>query len=288
MGRSELARRVLVAVVAIPVVVIAVYAGGAALAALLAIAAALAAGEFFRLARSAGYEPIAAIGVPVAAILPLLMHATHLGLAAPRVTWGVLVVLVVFVAALRRGPTRKPLAATAVTIVGMIYTGGLLSYGYMLRYDEYAIGAAAGSALVLYPLVLTWLSDTAAYFVGRAIGRRKLMPLVSPGKTVEGAVAALIASMIVSWLYVHYVLTPLSQLSMSTIEVLLFGLIVGIAEQLGDLVESLFKREAGVKDSSHLLPGHGGVLDRVDSLLFALPVAYWLMSLPHVFSPALR
>ena len=286
---SELTRRVLFALAAIPIVLAAVYVGSAALAALLAIAAALGAWEFFRIADQAGYEPLAAVGIPIAAVLPLLMHASYLGLAAPRVTWGVLVALLVFALSLwMRGPQRHPLAATATTVLGVIYTGGLLSYGYILRYDNYAVGAAAGSAVVLLPVVLTWTSDTGAYFVGRALGRHKLLPSVSPGKTIEGAVGALVLCVLVCWFYADVVLPPLAQLSLRPSGIVLFGVAISVAAQLGDLVESLIKREAGVKDSSRIIPGHGGVLDRVDGLLFALPVAYWILGLPHILIPAVR
>jgi len=147
---------------------------------------------------------------------------------------------------------------------------------------------AAGSAVLFLPVVLTWTSDTGAYFVGRVLGRHKLLPSVSPGKTVEGAVGALVLCVVASWIYADVVLPPLAQLSMRPSGIVLFGLTISVAVQLGDLVESLIKREAGVKDSSRIIPGHGGVLDRVDGLLFALPVAYWLLSMPHILIPAVR
>ena len=143
-------------------------------------------------------------------------------------------------------------------------------------------------ALVLYPLILTWTSDTAAYFVGRALGKRKLIPSVSPGKTVAGAVGALIASIVVSWLYARFVLPHFARLSMLHWQAIWFGAVMSVAVQIGDLAESLIKRDARVKDSSHLIPGHGGVLDRIDSLLFAIPVAYLVFTFPHVFFPVNR
>jgi phosphatidate cytidylyltransferase len=141
---------------------------------------------------------------------------------------------------------------------------------------------------VLYPLVLTWISDTAGYFVGRALGRHKLMPSVSPGKTVEGAAGALAFTMLASWAYVRFALVPIASLGMRLWVALALGAAIGAAVQLGDLVESLLKREGGVKDSSHLLPGHGGVLDRIDGMLFALPVAYFLFTFPHVLLFVIR
>ena len=181
----------------------------------------------------------------------------------------------------------KPASIVLIAFgVGAIYTGGMLSFGYLLRYHDYAVGAAAGTALVGLPLVLTWASDIGAYFVGRALGKRKLIPSVSPGKTVAGAVGALVVTALVSWLYVRFVLEPYAQLGLRPVWAVLFGLVVSVAAQVGDLAESLLKREGGVKDSSHLLPGHGGILDRFDSLLFVLPLAHLLLG--FLLIPAVR
>jgi phosphatidate cytidylyltransferase len=277
-ARSELTRRVLFSVAAIPVVFAAAFVGDAFLAGLLAVVTALAAWEFFRIARAAGYEPFSDLGVAIAAAVPLTLHAKYLGLAAPTLTWGVILALGAFAAAVaRRPPQRRPLAAAAVTVFGIVYTGGALSYAYALRYHDYAVGALAGTTLLVFPLLITWTTDTGAYVVGKALGRHRLHPGVSPGKTVEGAVGALLLSVVLSWLYVRSVLAPHAQLALAPWATLLFGAAVSVAVQTGDLAESLIKREAGVKDSSHLIPGHGGVLDRIDGLIFALPVGYWLL-----------
>jgi phosphatidate cytidylyltransferase len=108
---------------------------------------------------------------------------------------------------------------------------------------------------------------------------------VSPGKTVAGAVGGLAATIVVSWLYTVFVLTPATQLAFVRGGAIVFGLVISIAAQIGDLAESLLKREAGMKDSSHLIPGHGGILDRFDSLLFVLPVAYVLLNVLLVWAP---
>jgi phosphatidate cytidylyltransferase len=171
-------------------------------------------------------------------------------------------------------------------VIGVLYTGGLLSFGYALREYPYAIGNRAGTVLVAFPLVLTWASDIGAYFVGRAIGGRKLIPAVSPGKTVSGALGGLVTTIVVSSLYVRFALVPLASLTMTVPAALLFGAIISVSAQIGDLVESLLKREANVKDSSRLIPGHGGLLDRLDSLLFVLPVAYLLFG--WLLAPAVR
>lgn len=188
------------------------------------------------------------------------------------------------------------MSAVGSTLLGIAYTGGMLSFGYAIRYHEYAFAPASlslggksfaipsGGLLLLLPLITTWASDTGAYAVGRALGRRKLIPAVSPGKTVEGAIGGLLASMLVAWVFTQFLLRPAAQLDFRwrPLGAIAVGAVISVAAQLGDLAESLFKREAGVKDASNIIPGHGGVLDRVDSLLFVLPVSFivfgWLLT----------
>jgi phosphatidate cytidylyltransferase len=282
---SELGRRVLVAVAGIPIALAIIWIGDAALAALLGIIAALGAWEYFRIARVAGSMPLAGLGIPLAAALPLVVHAYRLGYAHGQrdplpflIGVGVLAVLTVFsVAIWTRGVAGRPLAAAAVTVFGVLYAGATLSYGYLLRHHDYAVGAAAGTTLLMLPVLLTWAQDTGAYAVGRTMGRHKLIPSISPGKTVEGAVGGVLITVLACWLYVRFALAPYAQLALRPRDIVLFGIAVSIAAQVGDLAESLIKREAGVKDSSRLIPGHGGILDRFDSLLFVLPVAWLLL-----------
>jgi len=287
---SNLTARVLFAVVAIPVVIAIIVAGGFVFAALLAVAGALATAEYFRLARAASYEPLEIAGVALAFILPICVFGYHVGEFAPPVlTLAFGVVLVLFALTIfARGPGGHPIGAVATTVFGVMYGAGMLCFAYGLRYHNYAVGRSAGSALVLYPLVLTWISDTAAFFVGRSVGRHKLIPSVSPGKTVEGAVGALVVCAVASWCYAHWVLPHYAFLAMRPLIAVLLGVGLSVAVQLGDLAESLIKREAGLKDSSNLIPGHGGVLDRLDGLLFALPVAYLAFTFPHVLLPAIQ
>ena len=290
MALSNLAARVIVAVVAIPAVLGLAFLGGLPLALLLALAGGFAAWEYYSIAAAAGERPMAMTGTVIAAAIPLAVHGYRIGRFHPPVlTLAATITLLVFALAIWwRGVEGRPIGAVAITLFGAVYTGGMLSFAYGLRYHNYAVGATAGMALVLYPLLLTWTSDTAAYFVGRALGRRKLVPSVSPGKTVAGAVGALVASVVVSWLYARYALPPLAKLSVLPWPAVWFGAVISVAVQIGDLAESLIKREAGVKDSSHIIPGHGGVLDRLDSLLFAIPVAYLVFTFPHVFFPVNR
>lgn len=293
---SELTRRVVVGVIAAPLGVAIVFYGGAALAALLAILSALAAWEFFRIARASGLTPLEDVGIPLAGVVPLFVHARYLRLFELPLSGMALAVLVILAIALFvRGVNGKPLGAAASTVFGVIYTGGMLSFAYAIRYHPYVIesvrvplgglAVTAGGLLLLLPVLLTWASDIGAFFVGRALGKRKLMPSVSPGKTVAGAVGGLAATVLVGWLYARFVLTPSTQLAFVRGGIVGFSLLVSVAAQIGDLVESLLKREAGMKDSSHIIPGHGGVLDRFDSLLFVLPLAYVLLNTLLVWAP---
>jgi phosphatidate cytidylyltransferase len=149
---------------------------------------------------------------------------------------------------------------------------------YPIRYHGYAVGALAGTILVMFPIAVTWATDTGAYAFGRMFGKHKLIPAVSPAKTVEGAVGGLVVAVLGAWIYAQFLLKPFAQLGLSPTGIVIFGIAIGVVGQLGDLAESLLKRDAGVKDSSRLLPGHGGILDRFDSLLFVLPVAFLLLS----------
>jgi phosphatidate cytidylyltransferase len=281
---SNLAARVLVAVVAIPLVAGAVFVGGLLLAVLLGVVSALAARELYGIAEHGGYTPLAHAGTVLAFLLPIAVHFFHEGrFVPPEIALGAIVIIALFTLALfRRTPEQHPLGAVAVTLLGVFYTAGFLTFAYALRYHNYVVTARAGSALVFYPFVLTWISDTAGFFVGRAFGRAKLMPSVSPGKTRAGAIGALLFCMLASWAYAQWVLVPYASLGMRAGIALALGAAIGASVQIGDLVESLLKREGGVKDSSHLIPGHGGVLDRIDGMLFALPVAYFLFTFPHV------
>jgi len=286
MALAELGKRVTVAVIAIPIVMAAVFAGGWWLGALLAAASALGALELYRLAEARGGRPFRLAGAGLAALFVLVATVVpSLTMAAPLL-WAVVLLGTVLLAAgaiWARGVDGNPLGAASITLFGAILLRGSLAHGMFLRYLPVP-GVAAGSdsawtgtVLVAFPLVLTWLSDSGAFFGGRAFGRRKLMPSVSPGKTVVGAVSglgcAVVAGALVAWLLRSWL-----GLGLSLAEGAAGGGLISIVSQVGDLAESLFKREARVKDSGRLFPGHGGMLDRVDSLLFAIPAAFWYLS----------
>lgn len=276
---SEFWKRLAFSVVAAPTVIWIVWLGGAPLAILIAVASAIAAHEFYRLAIAAGNAPLWGHGIFYSAAIPLCVYASHIGLWVPGISIVMLLVLELLAVALWvRGADKKPLDAVGSTLLGLVYTGGMMSFALALRYHPYAIGAGAGTALVALPFILTWGTDIGGYVFGRLIGGKKLMPSVSPGKTIAGAVAGLVMAVIIAVLYERFTLRPQAQLGMLLQGTVLMALVVSIAGQVGDLVESMLKRQAGVKDSSHLIPGHGGMLDRIDSLLFTLPVSYAMLS----------
>lgn len=163
--------------------------------------------------------------------------------------------------------TRRPIVE-ALPSAG-ISSSGLLLIAFPLTYAVrlHALGAK-GPRLLLFVLVVIWASDTAAYFAGRALGKHPFAPHLSPKKTWEGAVAGFATSIVVAFSFMHWLSVP--------IVILLGAAFVGnIAGQIGDLLESAYKRSAGVKDSGALLPGHGGILDRIDALILAIPVVWY-------------
>jgi phosphatidate cytidylyltransferase len=157
-------------------------------------------------------------------------------------------------------------------MAGILYVGWLLSYFVALRGIVFAGIEEAGRNWVFLALFATFGSDTAAFFAGRAVGRHHLAPRISPGKTWEGAIAGVLGAILVSLLFT--IPSPVN-LPLSYWQAVLLGSLVSIFGQLGDLVESLFKRNMRVKDSGKLLPGHGGALDRIDSVVFAGVVVYY-------------
>jgi phosphatidate cytidylyltransferase len=274
---SELVRRVGFAVVAIPLALLVVWYGGLPLAGLLAAAGALGTGELFRLAERGGTRPARLLGMATAAAIPLL---AYLALARPSVAsavaggglyvaalWLLLLLTWVLVA---RAPAERPLDAVSVTLLGVAYTGGLPAFLLLIRHGQLPERSWAGAWLVFFPLVVTWVCDTAAMFGGRTVGGPKLAPTVSPGKTRSGAVAGVVGALAVAPVFSTWVF-PRVGIELRLWQAVAVAATLSVVGQVGDLVESLFKRQAGVKDSSHLIPGHGGVLDRLDSLYFVVP-----------------
>lgn len=258
-----LAQRVLSALVAIPAVVALVAWGPNWLfTALVLLLAAGAQFELYGMFAGAGIEADRVAGLVLGALVVLAFAARRPILLPLALS---LAVIVVVTLGLRRDTgTERAWAGVTLTLLGVCYCAWLLGHAIWLR------ALPGGRGLMLFALGVTWCGETAAYFVGRRYGRHPLAPRVSPGKTVEGGVAQLIASGGAA-----IVGAPLVSLSLP--EAAAIGVLLGAVGQIGDLSESFLKRSAGAKDAGRIIPGHGGLLDRLDSLLFNVPALYyWL------------
>jgi phosphatidate cytidylyltransferase len=313
-------KRVLTAVVLVPLVLLAVFRAPLWLFALLVAAIiVLALREYLAIAEAAGTKPFrwltyAVSMIPIITVWVAIVIALQASIPRRYAIYpvdlpalGTLSILpiiapVIFGAALVfRKDLRAGLASVAVSAFGVLYVGGSLSRLITLRADS------AGNILIIFVLLSVWAGDTAAYYVGRSLGKHKLAPIVSPNKSWEGAIASVIASVAVAFAVFHFreqlsgyfvsswpsgtdgrtFYTPLetATFQVGPIYILVLGVISNVAAQFGDLFESALKRGAGVKDSGTLLPGHGGVLDRIDALLFAIPVVWYYAQLTGFLLP---
>lgn len=287
-------KRILTAVVLIPIVLLLVLRAPVMLVALVtAIIALLTVHEFLKLTENFGVQPLRLPTYVVVALFFLLLvlnawqekpllSTEIFGIAA---TFAAAIVTFVFLTiAMRRNALATGYPAAAASAFGFGYIALPLAMLVQLRQQW------AGAFLILYLLLIVWAGDIFAYFVGRSVGRHLMAPRISPKKTWEGAAASMIASLAVGGAVFYYAL-PLSTrlLQCGLIQrrdgmfglerpalapILLLTAVLNVAAQLGDLVESLIKRGANVKDSGSILPGHGGMLDRIDALLFAAPVLW--------------
>lgn len=285
-----LRHRVLTAVVGIPVALVLIYAGGWWLAAVLILLAVGGLRELYRLlaARdmlvypSLGYLLAVVLMATTAVMVAVLRYAPAFrpALESVLVPVGTFAAAVLLLSSVwyARSPTLG-IGKFISTLASHVYVPGLLGYVLRLRALD-APAVVLGQAGRTFPAGMCWLvtlmlvvcgMDTAAYGFGKAFGRRKLCPSISPGKTVEGAIAGLLAALAITAAAGHWLGLPLYH-------GVILGLSLGVVGQLGDLFESMLKRRAGVKDSGAVLPGHGGILDRFDSLLFTAPLAYFYLS----------
>lgn len=291
---KDLGVRVLSGAVLLALVLAAIWLRGPLLLALVAVAAVLAAHEFYTIVRRAGYQPWYPAGLALALLFALRSYIAGdlfagVAYSGPGVAAEVMAVTLVLVLALvRMGAAwarsselaardgveltgRSPYLAWAdlgLTLAGAFYTGGLLGYAPVLASISETPTHGDGAAWMLAVLLCTAACDTGAYFVGSLLGRHKMIPHVSPGKTWEGLGGAVLGA-------VAAALALSGILRIQWWEALLLGVLVCAAAVSGDLCESLLKRVAGVKDSGNIIPGHGGVLDRIDSILFVLIAVYW-------------
>lgn len=278
-AQGNLIRRVGFAVVAIPVALAVVWLGGWVLVALVALIGLLGARELLDFAARQGIRASRVIAIGTAACFAPLAYLAlaRADAAAVIAAWwpsaaALWLILTLSWALASRRPTDRPLGAVAVTLLAPLYAGALPAFLLVLRHGAHPLRSWAGTWLVFFPLVVTWVCDTAAMFGGRAMKGPKLAPTVSPGKTRSGSAAGVVGGLLVAVIF-GVAVFPRLGVSASLGALLLMAAVWSTMGQVGDLAESLFKREAGVKDSSALIPGHGGVLDRFDSLYFVVPLA---------------
>ena len=292
-------KRVLTAVVLIPIVLILVLrAPVPVLAVAVAVVAVLSLREYVDLVRHYNVAPycrvLYVLAVVALGLVAALMGETYLETTA-KMLFGIvgataLVLMFFFAVAMRREPLSEGFPAASAAVFGFLYI--VVPLGMLLQLRE----QGSGAFLILYTLIVVWAGDTVAYYTGRAIGSHKLAPRISPGKTWEGTAGSFLGAIVSGVLVFAYsqpisiglmnahLLTPdQAFLPPGGVTALwpyaVLSAVINVAAQIGDLAESLLKRGAGVKDSGSILPGHGGMLDRIDALLFAAPVIWYYAAL---------
>jgi phosphatidate cytidylyltransferase len=268
--RPGLLKRLASVIVLLPVfLLIVIKAPGWMFSALVVLASAAALWELTRILEQAGRPLHRRLGV----IAGVAVTAAFAGSSPTAPLAFPVVALTVAAGVILAAPLGRPgppaMEAVANTLLVVIYVGWLLGYGILLHHTS-----PRGDELVLFVVGVTWVGETAAYLVGSTLGRRPLAPLISPRKTVEGAAAQMVASLATGAALGAWLLP-----SCGGAVAILAGGVLGLVGQVGDLVESVIKRSVGTKDSGGLIPGHGGVLDRIDSLLFNLPAFYYVSAL---------
>jgi len=258
-------KRVASAAVLLPVfLLIVVKAPAFVFSALVVVASAAALWELTRLFVQHERPVDAWLGIVAGTVVTASFAASRMldPAALPSLTLAVAVGLVLAAPVWRGTPSIE---ATANTLLAVLYVGWLLGYAILLHQSS-----SLGAELVLFLVGVTWVGETCAYLVGSSIGRHRLAPVISPKKTLEGAVAQVVASVLTAAVLGAWLLP-----SCSTAAMLAGGALLGVVGQIGDLAESAIKRSVGTKDTGGLIPGHGGILDRIDSLLFNLPAFYY-------------
>ena len=267
--------RVASGLVFVPLLILLARAGGLAFVGFVALQVTLGLIEFYRMMRNKGLEPIARLGIPCALGMLWVAFDPH----SLRGQGGLLAtafVLLMLALSLRKAPRPRQVESMAVTLFGVLYVGWLSAHFVLLRELPWSAGTeyAEGASYVLLAFFVTWSCDTGAYAVGRALGRNRPWARISPRKSLEGAIGGLVIAVLGAFIarawFARY---------LSAMDAWALGLLVGVCAQVGDLVESLLKRDAAHGDSSDMIPGHGGILDRFDSLYFGAPIVYYYLKL---------
>jgi phosphatidate cytidylyltransferase len=256
-------KRWITGIVAVPILFgVIAYGGEESFAILIILASLLGMGEYNRMAFGPGFTPEKAETLVIALFILLAAFFANLPLLLAVLTFGIMTVLMLNL--LRIRSQGLDMAHAGQVILGILYIPLLMAHFILIRRSQ------SGILWVFFILVLAFAGDIAAFYIGRRFGKRKLLPEVSPGKTVEG-IFGLVAGSIVGCLLFKLFFFP----TLPAVHAVILGLVGSVAGQLGDLSESALKRSAGVKDSGMILPGHGGILDRLDCLMFITPFVYY-------------
>lgn len=279
--------RIAVSVILIPLILLLILKGEFSL--FLAVEFIIAVGmfEFYRMVESKGIKIYRKMGMIAGILIPLTYYIAQHSVYYRNEKFSYMIFTIVVIIFITRqvisGKISEALTSIAYTFFGVIYVSFLLSHIIFMKDINYTTYLAPGEMTTLFDgrywiltcFLMVWASDSAAYFVGMAIGKHKLAPKISPKKSIEGAVAGLLAPIAVMFWVRYYLFFQDSNIGV--IHVIIIGLIAGIFGQIGDLGESLFKREFEIKDSGKILLGHGGILDRFDSMIFVLPLVYYYL-----------
>lgn len=255
-----LGKRVVSATILIPIVGVAIFIGDPLFFALVSLVALLAGHEFLQMSRQQGLVPLHLLGLALIALFLVDAQWPEFGVFS----WGLGTITLFGLIAQVFRPNRGSVISWSFAIAGAVYIGFSTSHFVKLRALD-----TVGIWWMVLALMGTWICDTGAYLVGIKFGRHKLAPALSPKKSWEGAVGGLVASVAFVAPYATLVL------ALPWGKGILLGVLLVIAATVGDLAESAIKRQFGVKDSGNLIPGHGGMLDRIDSLLFVVPLVYY-------------
>ena len=256
-----LSKRVFSALILVPLIVSIIWFGGPAYSLLIAVIAVLGALEFYGMAGLSWRHSLTLFGLLWTLLFIIAAHFEGL-YTAPLLTSAVVLSLIWLIF---RSPVEGASFNWVWTLTGIIYIGWMLSYFIPLR------GLDGGRDWVLLAVLTTFAADTSAFFIGKAWGRRQMAPTISPGKTWEGAVGGLLGAIAAALILAAI----LPGLLIPYWQAMVIGALIGVFSQLGDLSESMLKRSAGIKDAGRLIPGHGGILDRIDSILFTVVVVYY-------------
>ncbi|MGM0507917.1 MAG: phosphatidate cytidylyltransferase [Fusobacteriota bacterium] len=264
--------RVLVAIIFIPLLIYIMLMGNWSFLLFVEVVIGFSLYEFYRILNNKDIKVYKKTGILIALLIPLANYSEEFGIFIDKDIQYLMIIITIMFFIIRQvffGEIKDAIERISYTVFGVLYVGLMFSHIIFIK------NIPNGRYWLLALFLLIWASDSAAYFVGINFGKNKLAPKISPNKSIEGAIGGIVAP-VLSMLIMNYIL---HFFDIGIYHTIIIGLLVGVFGELGDLAESLFKREFEVKDSGSILLGHGGMLDRFDSLLFVIPVLYYYLEI---------